>query len=260
VDLADADGGHRPDQEERRLSLAWTLDGVLHLSGQLVGAEAVAFEHLIEAHANRLFRRSVDEGRATGERRQLTRAQLRADALVDLLRTGAAAAAPGSAPAVEATLIIPVDHPALAGNGSSGSSLPAGSGFVSGGDADLLLCDPVFRALVVDSLGVPLDLGRAVRFVTPDQRRALAARDGGCVFPGCGVGHSWTDAHHVVRVADGGSTDLANLALLCRHHHGVVHRNGWSMDHVGDQRFSFTTPRGAVLDSQRHGRLRADSS
>jgi len=262
VDLADADGGHRPSRDERRLSLGWTLDGVLNISGVLVGSDAVAFEQLIEIHANRLFRRDVEDRRQSSDSVLSTRTQLRADALVDLLRLGAAgvASGSGSAPAVEATVLIPVDHPALAGNGSSGSSLPAGSGFLADGDLDLLLCDPVVRALVVDSLGVPLDLGRAVRFATPDQRRALAARDGGCVFPGCGVGHSWTDAHHVVRVADGGFTDLANLALLCRHHHGVVHRNDWHMEHVGGQRFTFTTPRGAVLDSQRHGRLRADSS
>jgi hypothetical protein len=115
-------------------------------------------------------------------------------------------------------------------------------------------------ALVVDSLGVPLDLGRSVRFAARDQRRALAARDGGCVFPGCGAPASWTDAHHVVRFSDGGSTDLSNLASLCRHHHGVVHRRGWSMAATEGQRFTFTTPRGLVLDSQRHGRRGQDTS
>ncbi len=258
VDLADADGGHRPSRDDRRLTWGWGLDGVLHLVGSLVGAEAAAFEHLLDAHADRLAQRAGKDQQVSAEATAPTRAQLRADALVDLLRV--AVPATGAAnPALEATVVIPVDHPALTG-GSSGSSLQVGSGVIDSGEAALLLCDPVVRALVVDSLGNPLDLGRAVRFVTPDQRRALTARDGGCVFPGCGAPASWTDAHHVVRAVDGGGSDMENLALLCRHHHGVVHRDGWRMVHTGAQRFSFTTPRGAVLDSQRHGRLRSDSS
>ena len=154
-------------------------------------------------------------------------------------------------------LLLGADGGATGESGAGGGSGPDG---LSPADVDLLLCDPVLRALVVDSLGVPLDLGRSVRFATRDQRRALAARDGGCVFPGCGAPASWTDAHHVVRFSDGGGTDLPNLASLCRHHHGVVHRRGWSMAPTAGQRFTFTTPRGLVLDSQRHGRRGQDSS
>ena len=269
VDLADADGGHRPSTDDRRLSWGWGLDGVLHLSGTLVGAEAIAVEHLLDAHTGRLLRRSRSEARSSGDLPIPTRAQLRADALVDLIR--AASPGLGTSPAVEATVVIPVDHPALIGRRAPGVPVPGGgrarrvslevgAGQVFDGDVDLLLCDPIVRALVVDSLGVPLDLGHDVRFVTPDQRLALAARDGGCVFPGCDAPAPWTDAHHVVRAVDGGPTDMENLSSLCRHHHGVVHRNGWHMVHTGDQWFSFTTPRGAVLRSQRHGCLRLDSS
>ena len=266
VDLADADGGHQPHPDERRLTLGRGLDGVLHLSGSLVGEQAASFEHLVESHADQLFRRSAADGRVAGELAMPSRAQLRADALVDLVRAGAAAVNP-VATAAEVTLVIPVDHPALRGDsdasaaaGPAGATDAAGPDGLGAGDLDLLLCDPVVRALVVDSLGVPLDLGRSVRFATRDQRRALAARDGGCVFPGCGAPASWTDAHHVVRFADGGTSDLSNLASLCRHHHGVVHRRGWSMTATEGQRFTFTTPRGLVLRSQRHGRRGQDSS
>ncbi len=114
-----------------------------------------------------------------------------------------------------------------------------------------LLCDAAFRLLLVDSLGVPLDLGRSVRRATPAQRRALAVRDGGCVFPGCEAPPGWCDAHHVETWHLGGLTDLARLALLCRHHHGVTHRLGWQMRAGPDQTFSWTTPAGLVLLSQR---------
>jgi Domain of unknown function (DUF222)/HNH endonuclease len=75
----------------------------------------------------------------------------------------------------------------------------------------------------------PLDLGRTTRVVTPSQRLALAVRDGGCVFPGCDRPLAWTEAHHLVHWLDGGPTDLANLALLCRAHHRAVHEGGWRL-------------------------------
>jgi hypothetical protein len=118
--------------------------------------------------------------------------------------------------------------------------------------AAILLCDPVITALVIDMLGVPLDLGRKIRLVNRDQRRALGRRDGGCVFPGCDMPTNWCDAHHVTWWNHGGPTDCWNLALLCRYHHGVVHRRGWSMAGVAGQWFTITTPSGQVLHSQRH--------
>ncbi len=120
-----------------------------------------------------------------------------------------------------------------------------------------LLCDPRYVALIMNTLGVPLDMGRDRRWPTREQRRALTRRDGGCVFPGCDAPASWCDAHHVIAWEDHGPTDLWNLALLCRHHHGVTHRNGWTMTATSGQRFVWTTPTGQTLHSQRHrGRSR----
>ncbi len=115
-----------------------------------------------------------------------------------------------------------------------------------------LLCDAGVTTLIVDALGVPLDLGQTVRLATPAQRRALAIRDGGCVFPGCDAPVSWCDAHHVDWYEHGGPTDIANLALLCRRHHGITHRHGWTMTTTPDQHFTWTTPSGVTLHSQRH--------
>ena len=64
-----------------------------------------------------------------------------------------------------------------------------------------------------------LDLGRTTRVVSAAQRRSLAVRDGGCVFPGCDRPVAWCDAHHLRHWLHGGPTDLANLVLLCRAHH-----------------------------------------
>src|SRR5919106_1926330 len=57
--------------------------------------------------------------------------------------------------------------------------------------------------------------------------RPLGFRDGpGCAFPGCTARH--VDAHHLVFWDDGGATDLANLCLLCRHHHRLLHEGGYT--------------------------------
>jgi hypothetical protein len=75
----------------------------------------------------------------------------------------------------------------------------------------------------------PLELGRTTRVISATQRRALAVRDGGCVFPGCDRPLAWCDAHHLRHWLHGGPTDLANLVLLCRAHHRAVHEGGWRL-------------------------------
>lgn len=119
---------------------------------------------------------------------------------------------------------------------------------------DVLMCDPALYSIVVDSLGVPVDMGRQVRLATQAQRRALAVRDGGCVFPGCEAPVRWTEAHHAQYWESGGPTDLRNLALLCRHHHHVAHRTGWTLEVLADGTTLWTTPMGQVFAGQQHGR------
>ena len=98
----------------------------------------------------------------------------------------------------------------------------------------------------------PLDLGRTTRVVSPAQRRALAVRDGGCVFPACDRPLSWCEAHHLWHWLDGGPTDLANLALLCRAHHRAVHEGGWRLARGPDGRFTATGPHRPQRPHQPH--------
>ena len=62
--------------------------------------------------------------------------------------------------------------------------------------------------------GELLDVGRRTRTISPALRRALAARDRQCRFPGCQKRRC--DAHHLEHWAAGGATALDNLVLLCR--------------------------------------------
>jgi hypothetical protein len=81
--------------------------------------------------------------------------------------------------------------------------------------------------------GDVLRQGKKQRLATPRQRRALAARDGGCVIPGCTVPPSRCQAHHVTpwvsKTFAPGRTDIDNLALLCPFHHATIHTSAWTL-------------------------------
>jgi len=97
-----------------------------------------------------------------------------------------------------------------------------------------LACAGATTAIRFDPAGQPLDVGREQRLYTRQQRVALAARDGGCRWPGCERPPSWTEAHHINHWArDGGKTDVADGVLLCRHHHLLVHNNHWEIERRG---------------------------
>ncbi len=85
-----------------------------------------------------------------------------------------------------------------------------------------LLCDADLLPIVLGGPSGILDVGLTQRFVTPTQRAALEARDGGCAFPGCDKRPQACHAHHILPWWMGGRTDLENLVLLCPHHHGIV--------------------------------------
>lgn len=68
----------------------------------------------------------------------------------------------------------------------------------------------------------PLAVGRSVRLATAAQRQALRIRDGGCAIPGCSVDAAFTQPHHVVGWAVGGTTDLDSMVSLCWVHHRMT--------------------------------------
>jgi uncharacterized protein DUF222/HNH endonuclease len=91
-----------------------------------------------------------------------------------------------------------------------------------------------------------LSLGRKRRTVSPALRRALAARDRGCRFPGCDRTR-FVDAHHVQHWSRGGETNLENLVLLCRRHHRLVHERGYTLEAAGDGSMEFRNQYGILV-------------
>jgi len=92
-----------------------------------------------------------------------------------------------------------------------------------------IICDGGVRLQIEGDKGEILWQGRRERYFTPAQRRALAARDGGCVGPHCTAPPSWCHAHHVVEWEHGGRTDVSNGALLCSFHHHQLHSGGFQL-------------------------------
>jgi hypothetical protein len=279
VALLDEDGAFDANEDLARnsLRLADTMDGVLAVSGQLVGETALGVREAIEAKADELWRRFRDDHERCEDIAIPPRPTLRALALAELLRAGQAVDIDSTTPArPEVTLVV------QAAEGGEASPVERTTGetvdanyqnqprrrarfrrvYDTGGvrlpddSVSTLCCDPDIFAVIVDSLGVPLDLGRHRRLASTAQRRAIAVRDGGCCFPGCDLPAHWTDTHHIDPWEHGGRTDVGRLAGLCRRHHGVTHRAGWQMHATDDGWFYWTTPTGHSFWSQRHGRRR----
>ena len=161
--------------------------------------------------------------RSTGQRR--------ADALGQIIRTYLSGAARPTSGGVlpHATLVVPTVGEQSTASVGGGVARLGFTGPVSSSTVGLVLCAAAVSAVRVDGEGVPLDVGREHRLFPPGIRKALAVRDGGCAFPGCGRPVSWTDAHHCVPWSRGGDTSLGNGVLLCRMHHVHVHQGGWEV-------------------------------
>ncbi|TBN56419.1 HNH endonuclease [Glaciihabitans arcticus] len=93
-----------------------------------------------------------------------------------------------------------------------------------------LICEGGLQQVVLGEHGEVLLLGELRRLFTKAQRRALAVRDGGCVWPSCTAPPGWCHAHHVVEWSNGGPTDIDNGVLLCPAHHHGLHSSRFRME------------------------------
>lgn len=237
--------------ERRYLSLSPLLDGMTVVDGLLDPESATV---LSTALAPFLVPAGSDDTRTTSQRR--------ADGLVELAQ--AAVAAGGLPVLAGATAEVQVLVAAESLGGVVGASpallpeAPGGPGLLLPESVTRIACGARLTRLVLGADSVPLDLGRSQRLFSPAQRRALALRDAGCRFPGCGRPVRYTDAHHLDEWDDGGPTDLCNGCLLCRFHHRLVHEGGWRTEVAdplrgADGRVWFIGPQGQRLASDPPG-------
>ena len=94
--------------------------------------------------------------------------------------------------------------------------------------AKRILCDGRVQGMLGDVTG-PIGAGRRIRSISRKLRRALQRRSGGvCEWNGCDE-RVFVEGHHIQLWTEGGVTELHNLALLCWHHHHLVHEGGFKV-------------------------------
>ena len=200
----------------RRLHASVSFEGMVRVDGDL---DPEAGETLLTA-----LRAVMDAGSRNGSGGDdRTPPQRRADALHEICRQWLDLADRATVAGERPHVTVTVDAPALAGASSGAGDLDH-VGAVDATVARQLSCDASVMRVVMAGRSEPLDVGRRTPVVPPAVRRAVIVRDTTCRFPGCDRPHTWCDAHHVVHWTDGGSTSLHNLLLLCRRHHGMIHR------------------------------------
>jgi hypothetical protein len=181
------------------------------------------------------------------ERADINPAQRRALALVEMARRSADWTATMTGRAVPLfTAVIDVDT--MAGRNGPVCNLANGTR-ITPADVQEWLAKSDFAPLITDPKGAVLYFGRTRRYASPKQRQAVIIRDRHCAFAGCDRPAGWSDVHHLWDWDQGGSTDIDNMILLCsRHHHQVVHKQGFTAQREPDTgRLVWRRPDGTVI-------------
>lgn len=228
---ADLDAAH---EGRAKRHLTWFVDdvGSVRFFGRLSAEQGAAFVDALESRAEEAEGDPADPACPAGWSRPPLEAR-RADALVDLVTGGGA----------ETQVVLHADPEALACEAESREQRAGDVLHLRGGAA---VPSALARRLACDCrIGfAELNHGRRRRLVSPQQRRALELRDGRvCAFPGCDRAHGMA-AHHLVHWIHGGATDLANLALLCRGHHHLLHEGRFTARRRPDGSVAFADPAG----------------
>ncbi len=236
--------GNEPKVVDRSLSFARATDGI-------VGG------FVLDDYGARQFEQAIRTASTwDGADERRTAAQVSADALVDIAAFFNAnhdvPGTPRHKPHISASLDESTLHERPEAFNTDGMLIDVAT-------IDSLLCDCTISD-VLRRDGVPIGLGRTRYTTTPALFAFVAARDGGCRFPGCERPVRFTEAHHIRHWRHGGPTDPDNLVLLCSRHHHIVHQQSLDLKllphgelHVtwADGRHRTSSPRGAPPTKRR---------
>jgi len=206
----------------------------------------------LDDHAATEFEQAIDTALTwLGDTDTRTVAERRADALHDIVahfnKTHQVPGTPRHHPHITLSLDASTLHQPTATHTHNGR-------LVSTTCTDTHLCDYVLHTVLRDPHGTPVGFGRARYTVPRPLFRQIAARDGGCRFPGRNRPVAHCEAHHITYWRHGGTTDCGNLVLLGNRHHHLVHRQRLTLElrpdatlHVrwAPTRTTSSTPRGA---------------
>ncbi|MFT4217829.1 MAG: DUF222 domain-containing protein [Micropruina sp.] len=211
----------RDAQRDRHLTFADNGHGSTLIKGSLPAADAALLKAQIDALAHQMHRTTLELHDSGVE--QPSWPQRRADALVELARRIAIHQVAPKHGGDRPHVVVTITYNDLLGN-CHGAGLADSTGLTPG-QLRQFACDADILPIVLGGPSEVLDVGRTQRLVTPEIRHALHVRDHGCVFPGCNRPATDCDAHHIVPWRHKGPTSLANLCLLCKHHHNLLEPN-----------------------------------
>ena len=240
VEREHAVDGEAELRSRRHLHVSSTFAGMVRVDGDL---DPETGETLLTA-----LRAIMDAESRSGTEDERTPAQRRADALGEICRQWLDRSDRPTVAGERPHVTVTAGLEALRDLGGSGELDHAGP--VDPGDVRRVACDASITRVVMAGRSQPLDVGRRTPVVSPAMRRAVIVRDGYCRFPSCDRPQTWCDAHHVVHWADGGPTAVANLVLLCRRHHRMVHEHGGFRLDLEDGRPVFRRPDGSMLEDR----------
>lgn len=200
----------------------------------------------------RLFRAIDAETRALAAaagNAERPRAQLAAEALVDLTTSAGRQRRPGR---TELLALVDVDtitnglHESSVCELDDGTPMPVET-------MRRLACDAHIIPVVLSGESVPLDLGRSRRLASDDQRRALRAIYRTCGIGDCDVPFDRCEIHHLDEWhAEQGETNLESLIPGCSRHHHLVHEGGWQLElDPTTRQLTITLPDGTVHQRSR---------
>ncbi|WP_146008946.1 HNH endonuclease signature motif containing protein, partial [Zhihengliuella halotolerans] len=239
---------------KRSLTLGSPRDGLVPLTGWLMPEVAAHLQRVFDAHSNPAARAASKdpdaagtdlvsvghEANAAGADSNTvatagapvldgrTAAQKRHDILMTMIQAASRSEETPHLGGDTATLLVHVNAADLVDPQGyaqlEGIDVP-----VSSRVAHRTACTGAVQKVVFDANGRIIGLGAKERTFTGHQRRAIAARDGGCVIPNCTIRAAWCEVHHVTGWAQGGKTTIENGVLLCWHHHHSLDRSGWEI-------------------------------
>ena len=168
------------------------------------------------------------------------------DGFVDLIRSGSGGYVGGSPP-YSVVAHVPLD--VLLDETSELCGDLERDGLISADTVRRLACDATVILAVDDDVGHTMYEGRTRRYPSEAQRREIIRRDRHCRFPGC-TNATFVNPHHIMWwTSHHGATDLINLALLCEHHHHLIHSKQWTMSGDANERLTFVGPSGRSMTS-----------
>ena len=240
-------------REDRQRYLARSVttcvgeDGMVVLRARLTPELGAVVQRALDAAAERLYQESKDAAPPDSIVEEISWTQRRADALGLLAECALQGDLDRGAAGDRYQVVLHLDAGAPTHTPEPAVlELDEGAVRVSAETSRRLSCDASVVVMREGPDGSVLDVGRRARTIPTPIRRALGARDTRCRFPGCTARRC--DAHHIAHWADGGSTSLDNLMLLCRRHHTLVHEGSVTVERDVLGGLTFVRPDGRTIE------------